>query len=233
MHLTLKYALRFGAFGAIKNAIASANPNGSEAGRNFTAGLSAGLIEAVLIVTPFEVVKTRLQAQKGNTNLKYRGPLHTVTVVAREEGPRALWNGCVPTMLRQGSNQAFNFMAFSFLQEHVFGKTEGDGEKQALWKPFLAGLLASTIGPLCNCPLDVAKTRLMAQAKQVGVPNEYDGFVDCIRKVYQQEGAAALWKGIGPRLARLAPGQAITWTVVSSIQSWYERHHMQPITSDR
>ena len=38
-----------------------------------TAGMGAGVSEAVLIVTPFEVVKTRLQQQRGNTNLKYKG----------------------------------------------------------------------------------------------------------------------------------------------------------------
>lgn len=36
------------------------------------AGMMAGLTEAVLIVTPFEVVKTRLQQQEGSKNLKYR-----------------------------------------------------------------------------------------------------------------------------------------------------------------
>ena len=38
------------------------------------AGLGAGVSEAMLIVTPFEVVKTRLQQQKGNDKalLKYR-----------------------------------------------------------------------------------------------------------------------------------------------------------------
>ena len=38
------------------------------------AGLGAGVSEALLIVTPFEVVKTRLQQQKGTDKalLKYR-----------------------------------------------------------------------------------------------------------------------------------------------------------------
>ena len=34
-------------------------------GARLTAGLGAGVSEALLIVTPFEVVKTRLQQQKG------------------------------------------------------------------------------------------------------------------------------------------------------------------------
>ena len=38
----------------------------------FLAGLGAGVTEAVLIVTPFEVVKTRLQMQKGFDKTKLR-----------------------------------------------------------------------------------------------------------------------------------------------------------------
>lgn len=43
-------------------------------GARLTAGLGAGVSEALLIVTPFEVVKTRLQQQKGMDKalLKYR-----------------------------------------------------------------------------------------------------------------------------------------------------------------
>lgn len=43
-------------------------------GRRLVAGFSAGITEALIIVTPFEVVKIRLQQQKGmaKDSLKYR-----------------------------------------------------------------------------------------------------------------------------------------------------------------
>lgn len=227
-HLTLKYALRFGAFGYFKNLMGVNRDGKGEAWKNFSAGLLSGLTEAVIIVTPFEVVKTRLQKQEGTdkSKLRYRGPIHTAMTVAREEGASALWKGVVPTMLRQGSNQAFNFMGFAFLQRHIFKRVEGDGQSQAPWKPFVTGLVAATIGPLFNCPLDVTKTRLMAQETKPGEVPKYVGWVGTIRTIAAEEGVLALWKGLIPRLARLAPGQAITWTVVSSIQSWYERTYM-------
>lgn len=185
------------------------------------AGLFSGLTEAVIIVTPFEVVKTRLQKQHGLKHLKYKGPIHCALTMYKEEGIRSLWNGCTPTMLRQGTNQAFNFMAFSFLQRHVFGKVEGDAQKQAMWKPFATGLVASTIGPMLNCPLDVVKTRLMAQDNVH--ERKYNGWIHCGKTIAKEEGIAALWKGLLPRLARLAPGQAITWTVVTKVQTWFEQ----------
>lgn len=94
------------------------------------------MLEAFLIVTPFEVIKTRLQQQEGFQNRKYKNTAHagittnsfhsTVALVfdldsllydhvpavtiLREEGMRALWKGVLPTALRNGSNQACNFM---------------------------------------------------------------------------------------------------------------------------
>ncbi|CAE7357953.1 SFC1, partial [Symbiodinium sp. KB8] len=231
MHLTTKYAMRFGVFGYIKNAMGgSSGTERQQAARNFTAGLVAGVTEAILIVTPFEVIKTRLQKQKGlvASELKYKGPIHTVRLLIKEEGLGALWNGVVPTAIRQGSNQAFNFMMFILLQKHVFGKNDGDGQAQSLWVPFLNGLIASCFGPLANCPMDVVKTRLMAQSSAPGEVAKYNGWLHAMKVIYKEEGLAALWKGIGPRLARLAPGQAITWTVVTQVQTWYEQKYVAP-----
>lgn len=54
----------------------------------FLAGLGSGITEAVLIVTPFEVLKIRLQQQKGldKAQLKYHGPVHAARVIVAEEG---------------------------------------------------------------------------------------------------------------------------------------------------
>ena len=56
------------------------------------AGLGSGITEAVLIVTPFEVIKIRLQQQKGmdKTLHKYKGTIQTAKTILREEGITAL-----------------------------------------------------------------------------------------------------------------------------------------------
>jgi len=193
----------------------------------------AGVVEAILIVTPFEVIKTRLQKQHGTdvSKFKYKGPIHTVQTIIKEEGVGALWNGVTPTAIRQGSNQAFNFMMFIFLQKSVFGRKDGDGQGQSLWKPFLNGLIASCFGPIANCPMDVIKTRLMAQSSAPGEIIKYNGWVDAFKIIAKEEGMGALWKGLGPRLARLAPGQAITWTVVTQVQIMYEQKYGEAQTT--
>jgi len=194
---------------------------------NFTAGLMVGCLEATMIVTPFEVIKTRLQKQVGSTNLKYSGPIDVVRKVIQEEGVARLWSGNMPTVIRQGSNQAFNFMSMAILNKRLWGKEQGDGKQLAVWKTLLNGILAGAVGPCMNCPVDVIKTRMMAQEHIKGQEVKYKNWWQAARLIAQEEGVPALWKGLIPRLTRLAPGQGITWTVVMRVTTFFEQRSMK------
>lgn len=221
-HLTLKYALRFGLFEKIRVALNGGNTGQASSQVNFISGLAVGCIEATMIVTPFEVIKTRLQKKVANQDIKYKGPIDVVVRIAREEGIRRLWSGNTPTVIRQGSNQAFNFMAMAYLNELLWNKKPGDGKTLEVWKTLLNGLLAGAIGPCFNAPVDVIKTRMMAQTYKPGEDIKYKNWFQAGKLIAQEEGIGALWKGIIPRLTRLAPGQAITWTVVMRVTSYFE-----------
>lgn len=72
-----------------------------------TAGLAAGVTEAVAVVTPMEVIKIRLQAQHHSMAdpldiPKYRNAAHALYTVVKEEGIGALYRGVSLTALRQG-----------------------------------------------------------------------------------------------------------------------------------
>ena len=45
---------------------------------------------------------------------RYKNVVQTAALVAQEEGAGALYKGVVPTMLRQGCNQAVNFTAYGW-----------------------------------------------------------------------------------------------------------------------
>lgn len=83
-------------------------------GRGSAAGLAAGVTEAVVVVTPMEVIKIRLQAQHHSMAdpldiPKYRNAAHALYTVVKEEGFGAIYRGVTLTALRQGSNQAGDF----------------------------------------------------------------------------------------------------------------------------
>ncbi len=109
-------AIRFWAFETYKSVLKT---DGNNPAKTFVAGIGAGVTEAVLIVTPFEVCKIRMQGQLHSMSdpndpatRKYRNVVQTAYTVVREEGPKALWNGVGPTLLRQGINQGVNFTAY-------------------------------------------------------------------------------------------------------------------------
>jgi len=221
-HLTLKYALRLGSFGLIRDMLGKSSAN--SATNTLVAGLAAGALEAVVIVTPFEVIKTRLQKQKGTDKavLKYKNPVQCAARIAREEGVRSLWKGVSATVIRQASNQGSSFLAVQLINKYAWGKVEGDGTRLPLFKTLTTGFIAGAVGPLCNQPFDVAKSRLMAQ-EQTGAQRKYTSTIQCMSSVYHQEGFQSLYRGIVPRLARVASGQAIMWSVVLRIESFFEK----------
>ncbi|CAM9907838.1 unnamed protein product [Discosporangium mesarthrocarpum] len=209
-----KMAVRFTSFESYKDLLGASD--GKDRGKVFLAGLGSGVTEAVLVVTPAEVCKIRLQAQYHSmldpqemARRKYKNVIQTAFVIAKEEGVGALYKGLAPTVLRQGCNQAVNFTCYQIFKSQTMQLT---GQKELdPWQHMLLGGLSGGIGPCVNNPLDVVKTRLQKQVVIPGQPPKYAGFASAIGIIAREEGIRALWKGLTPRLMRIMPGQAITF----------------------
>jgi solute carrier family 25 citrate transporter 1 len=209
----------------------------------FFAGLLSGLTEAILVVTPAEVCKIRMQSQYHSlmdptqkTHMKYKNVVQTAALVVKEEGLGALYKGVVPTMLRQGCNQAVNFTAYNWSKKRVLAwKKEraaatGDGGGGEItldhWQSLLLGGLSGGMGPLVNNPLDVVKTRMQKQVIRSGVEPKYKSLMQSCVVIAKEEGTLALWKGITPRLMRIMPGQAITFMIYEAVSKQMERYEI-------
>lgn len=97
---------------------------------------------------------------------KYRNAAHALYTVVREEGFGALYRGVSLTALRQGSNQAVNFTAYSEFRaalQKYHGKTDLPG-----YETMLIGLVSGAMGPLSNAPIDTIKTRLQKTPAEPG-----------------------------------------------------------------
>jgi len=232
-HLTFKYALRMGSNSVYQGALRDKDGKLSDA-RRMGAGFLAGITEALIIVTPFEVVKIRLQQQKGlcKDTMKYHGPIHCATTIMKEEGPLGLWSGATPTVLRNGTNQMCLFWAKNHMDQWLWGKHEGDGKQLTPTQSMVSGFSAACIGPVATGPFDVIKTRLMAQSKSGG-DIRYKGFLDALVKIPREEGFLAMYKGLLPRLMRIPPGQAIVWAVSDQITGYFERQAEAKIAAQR
>ena len=195
------------------------------------AGLAAGVTEAVAVVTPMEVVKIRLQGQYHSMSdpmdvPKYRNAAHALYTVLREEGVGALYRGVSLTALRQGSNQAVNFTAYTEFKQLLQNWQPQYGDKQLPgYQTMFIGLISGAMGPLSNAPIDTIKTRLQ---KTPGVPGEtaVSRVVNLTTQMFKQEGFPALYKGITPRIMRVAPGQAVTFTVYEYLKRRLEESNL-------
>lgn len=223
-----KMAIRFVSFEQYKDWLAAYTPLGRTTTATFTAGLASGLTEAILVVTPAEVCKIRLQSQYHSLadpaqmhHRKYKNVFQTAYVITREEGLGALYKGVVPTMLRQGCNQAVNFTAYNAIKKAVMERQQT--AELASWQSLMIGGFSGGMGPLVNNPLDVVKTRLQKQVVHEGKQPKYTGLVQACMVIAREEGPLALWKGITPRLLRIMPGQAITFMTYEFVSSHMNR----------
>jgi len=223
-----KMAIRFSSFEYYKSVIADENGKVST-GKVFLAGMMSGVTEAVAVVTPMEVVKIRLQAQTNSMSdpsdwnrRKYRGTMHALACIVKEEGPLALYKGVIPTVLRQATNQAANFTAYQEIKKAWIKHT--DVTELQPWQHLVIGGVSGAFGPLLNSPIDVIKTRLQKQKIIPGEKPKYDGVTGCISTMLKEEGPRSFYKGLTPRLMRIMPGQAITFMMYEAIskrvQDW-------------
>ncbi|KAG9229215.1 mitochondrial carrier domain-containing protein [Amylocarpus encephaloides] len=226
-----KMAIRFTSFETYKKMLAD-KETGNVTGRaTFLAGLAAGVTEAVAVVTPMEVVKIRLQGQYHSMAdpldvPKYRNAAHALFTVVREEGFGALYRGVSLTALRQGSNQAVNFTAYTEFKQILqnYQPAYHDAPLPS-YQTTLIGLVSGAMGPLSNAPIDTIKTRLQKVPAKAG--ETAIGRISSIAKdMFKQEGFHAFYKGITPRIMRVAPGQAVTFTVYEYLKEKLENSTM-------
>ena len=204
-----KSAVRFGAFEKFKSYSVDEKGNLSP-GNRLLCGLGAGLCEAVLAVTPMETLKVKFIHDQNQANPKYRGFFHGVREIIRADGIRGTYQGLVPTMMKQGSNQAIRFYVMETLKDWWRGGDPNKPVNKLLVGAF--GAFAGAASVFGNTPIDVVKTRMQGLEAA-----KYKGTLDCIRQIWVYEGPKAFYKGTVPRLSRVCLDVAITFMIYDTV----------------
>ena len=126
----------------------------------------------------------------------------------------------MPKKNRTNPNAIANFTAYSYLRsalQDYQGTTDLPG-----WQTSGIGLISGAMGPFSNAPIDTIKTRLQKTPAEAG-----DTAIGRITKIaadmWKSEGVASFYKGITPRVMRVAPGQAVTFTVYEYLRGLLEK----------
>ncbi|XP_021743909.1 mitochondrial substrate carrier family protein ucpB-like isoform X1 [Chenopodium quinoa] len=157
-----------------------------------TSGVSVAI--ATTVTHPLDVLKVRLQMQL----VGQRGPLtglgHIFTQILNKEGFSALYLGLTPALTRSvlyGGLRLGLYEPSKYVCEVAFESTN-------LFVKIVAGGFAGSFATAMTNPTEVLKVRLqMNSGTKVGA-------ISLMRKIASEEGITALWKGVGPAMARAA-----------------------------
>lgn len=119
-----------------------------------------------------------------------------------------------------------NFTAYGFfkskLQEWQEGSLKvesgGGGSNLPGYQTAFIGLVSGAMGPLSNAPIDTIKTRLQKTPSEEG-QSSMSRIKNIVGDMWKQEGSRAFYKGITPRIMRVAPGQAVTFFMFVALLS--------------
>jgi solute carrier family 25 citrate transporter 1 len=76
----------------------------------------------------------------------------------------------------------------------------------------IIGLISGAVGPFFNAPIDTIKTRIQ-QTPAIPGKSSLSHIMTITTDMLGKEGVRSFYKGITPRVMRVAPGQAVTFTV--------------------
>jgi solute carrier family 25 (adenine nucleotide translocator) protein 4/5/6/31 len=163
---------------------------------------SGGLAGAgsLLIVYPLDFARTRLAADVGSgKDREFTGLVDCLSKTAKRGGPMALYQGFGVSVQGIIVYRGAYFGLYDTAKGVLF-KDEKNAPFVAKWA--VAQAVTSAAGVL-SYPFDTVRRRLMMQS---GGKKQYEGTMDCWRKIAQQEGTGAFFKGALSNILRGAGG---------------------------
>lgn len=166
------------------------------------AGALCGAITR-FICQPLDVIKIRFQLQvepiQANSGAsKYTSIPQAVGSMIREEGVKVLWKGHIPGQalsIIYGTVQFWSYEQLNHLSQPV---------RSFIWPSvvdFSSGTLAGSAAMILSSPLDVIRTRLIAQDKTRGYRNMMQAFTE----ISTMEGTRGLFRGCWTSIIQIGP----------------------------
>ncbi|XP_056169030.1 uncharacterized protein LOC115680195 isoform X2 [Syzygium oleosum] len=158
-----------------------------------TSGLSVGV--ATGVTHPLDVLKVRLQMQLVGQRGQLTGMSQVFIQLVKNEGPCSLYSGMTPALTRSllyGGLRLGLYEPSKYVCDQAFGSSN-------IFIKIASGAFSGAIATAMTNPVEVIKVRL-----QMNLGLTKAGPVGEMRKIMSEEGVKALWKGVGPAMARAA-----------------------------
>ena len=149
------------------------------------------------------------------------GLIDCVRKIYSADGLAGLYNGVRGTFYRDLIGFPTYFCSFELLSRAF--STGGPSYDLGPGSLILAGGFAGTVSWACAFPPDVIKCRI-----QVDYSGKYSGFMDCLKKSYNEEGTALFRRGFIPTILRGFPMNAAIFSIYMSSIRFYEENEVGP-----
>ena len=188
-----KHGLRFGVHDAAKERCGS-----------FVAGVFGGLAASFGAIIPQETIKTSM--------IRRPAEFPSVAAVLRVRGVLGLYRGCIPTATKNALNTGIRFPAQTFFRRALPDGGKAGGAADAVYHG-TAGVVAGWISVLVTQPFDTVKTKL-----QGACHTTRPKLKDVVAQTWRQNGARSFYAGTVPRLLRVAPENAVLFSIYPAVK---------------
>lgn len=197
--------------------------------------------QKILSQTKDTLTVTATSSIKGAEKIKppYKNMFDAARTIIKEEGFASLYKGAGPALMLV-SHGGVQFVCYEFLKGHfgVYKKARrsDSGSSSSNSSVFhrledslgylTMGAVSKIVATTVTYPLQVIKSRLQqrSQTTELSVTGEveivkrqYNGVIDCVRRIWVNEGIIGFFKGCLPNAIRVAPSAAITFVVYESV----------------
>lgn len=149
--------------------------------------------------------------KKGATTLHYRGPLHGVGVIVKNEGIRGIYRGLGCAYIYQVMLNGCRLGFYDPMREGLAQLLFRDSKAQNLGINMFCGAASGVIGAAAGSPFFLVKTRLQSYSPflPVGTQHKYKNALDGMRRIYGSEGVSGLYRGVGAAMIRTGFGSSV------------------------
>lgn len=215
---------------------------------------SVGGMTAATLTAPLDVLKTRLQSDLYQAQIRAarvgheqaRGPLraayHHLTetlqilnAVQRTEGTRALFKGLGPNLIGIVPARSINFYVYGN-GKRLLAEYWNKGE-EAAWVHMVAGAAAGVTTSTVTNPIWMIKTRLqldknVSERSGGEMQRRYKNSYDCIKQILREEGLRGLYKGMSASYLGVAES-TLQWVLYEQMKAGLAKREERIVASGK
>ncbi|OQR95944.1 Mitochondrial Carrier (MC) Family [Thraustotheca clavata] len=206
-------AIQFAMFEKMRPLLLSEGEKDLSPLKKLLAGSVAG-VASVIVTYPLDFIRARITVPDSMSGIHYNGIWHALRMTVQQEGIQGLYRGMSPTVVGIAPYVGLNFMVFESLRQTA--PLDDSGRPDML---FLlgCGAVAGACGQSAAYPFDLMRRRFQMTALSA---KQYNGTMDAVKTIYQQEGIRGFYKGLVPNSVKVIPSIAVMFVTNEAMKRW-------------